>query len=299
MTPSPSDQATAARVGLITCAGLPDGDPDDAFLTAALERAGLEHVWIPWSTRDSSSLHDEVDVVVLRSPWDYTENYPAFVSWLQCASVPVINPVDVVLWNTNKRYLLELSQRGIPVVPTQIIESADQTWQPPQDFVEFVVKPVIGAGSKGARRFLATEVDEAHVHANAIIDHGSAVMVQPYLPSVDDGSETAVVFIEGRFSHSVTKGPMLSREGGRPMVGDLYVEEDIAPREVTDQQLQVAQAALAAIPGPPPLYARVDLIDDLDGAPIVLELELVEPSLFFTFEPAAADTLVAALTARL
>jgi glutathione synthase/RimK-type ligase-like ATP-grasp enzyme len=299
VTPSPANQATAARVGLVTCAGLPEGDPDDAFLTAALERAGVQHEWIAWSTHDSSALQRTIDVLVLRSPWDYTDNYPAFVTWLNQASVPVINPLDVVLWNTNKSYLLELSQRGIPVVPTQIIESAAHSWQPPRDFDEFVVKPLIGAGSKGARRFLATDIDEARDHARSLIDHGSAVMVQPYLPSVDEGSETAVIFIEGRFSHSVTKGPMLTRDGGRPMVGDLYVEEDIAPRAVTAEQLQVAQATIAAIPGPTPMYARVDLIDDLDGAPIVLELELVEPSLFFTFQPAAADTFVAALTTRI
>ena len=117
-------------------------------------------------------------------------------------------------------------------------------------------------------------------------------MVQPYLPSVDAGSETALVHFDGRFSHSITKGPMLTSDGERPLVDDLYVQENIDPRQASDLQREVALQALAAVPGGPPLYARVDLIDDLDGSPIVLELELIEPSLFFAFDPAAAGRFV-------
>lgn len=288
------------RVGLATCAALPSGDPDDVHLLSALDRAGLRYVWIPWNTTDPRTLGDTVDALVLRSTWDYTDNYPEFMQWLDAIDVPIYNSRDIVKWNSDKRYLLELAAAGVPTVPTRIVESVDQAWDAPDGFAEFVVKPTRGAGSKGAKRFSAAEIDAARAHAIELIASGSPAMVQPYLPSVDHGSETALVHFDGVFSHSITKGPMLSKDGVRQMVDDLYVVEQIDPREATTAQRELAQRALAAIPTTehPPLYARVDVIDDLEGTPIVLELELVEPSLFFTFDPEAADRFVEAISAR-
>lgn len=287
---------------------MPSGDPDDAHLLSALERAGLSCAWIPWNTSDPRTLVDTIDALVLRSTWDYTDHYPEFMQWLDAIDVPIYNPRDIVKWNSDKRYLLELAAAGVPTVPTHIVESIDQLWDAPDGFAEFVVKPTRGAGSKGAKRFPADEIAAARAHAIALIGSGSPAMVQPYLPSVDDGSETALVHFDGLFSHSITKGPMLSKDGVRQMVDDLYVMESIEHRRATDAQKELAQRAIAAIPssaiGPfgqqaAPLYARVDVIDDQSGTPTVLELELVEPSLFFAFDPAAADRFVAAIQGRL
>jgi len=282
---------------------LPSGDPDDEYLVAALEHAGLRHVWIPWSSTDPRSLGDLIDVLVLRSTWDYTDNYPQFMQWLGAIDAPIQNPIDIVQWNTDKRYLIQLAEADLPVVPTQIVESMDQAWQAPVGCADFVVKPMIGAGSKGARRFAAADIEAAREHTFGLISSGSPAMVQPYLPSVDAGSETALVYFDGVFSHSITKGPMLSRDGVRQMVDDLYVVESIEHRQASEAQREVARRAIAAIPTTTthraPLYARVDVIDDHSGAPIVLELELVEPSLFFSFDPEAADRFVEAISARL
>ena len=290
------------RVGLATCAALPSGDPDDAHLLSALERADLSYAWVPWTTTDPRTLGESVDALVLRSTWDYTDNYPDFMQWLDAIDIPIHNPRDIVKWNSDKRYLLELDAAGVPTVPTQIVESVDQAWDAPAGFAEFVVKPTRGAGSKGAKRFLAAELDAARAHAIELIASGSPAMVQPYLPSVDDGSETALVHFDGVFSHSITKGPMLSKDGVRQMVDDLYVVESIEHRQASEAQREVARQAIAAIPTTTthraPLYARVDVIDDHSGAPIVLELELVEPSLFFSFDPEAADRFVEAISAR-
>lgn len=290
------------QVGLATCAALPSGDPDDAHLLAALERAGIAFTWIPWNSTDPQSLSGSVDALILRSTWDYTDHYPEFMTWLDAIDVPIHNPRDIVRWNSDKRYLLDLAAAGVPVVPTEIIESIDQVWDAPEGFAEFVVKPTRGAGSKGAKRFLAAEIDAARVHAIELITSGSPAMVQPYFPSVDEGSETALVHFDGVFSHSITKGPMLSQDGVRQMVDDLYVVESIDSRQASDAQREVAQQAIAAIPSTSdftaPLYARVDLIDDESGAPIVLELELVEPSLFFAFAPEATDRFARAIAAR-
>ena len=277
---------------------MPSGDPDDAHLTAALQRAGLEHVWVEWNTTDPSSLGERVDLLVLRSPWDYPDHHHAFLQWLAAITIPVYNSPDIVTWNSNKKYLLDLTAAEVPTVPTQIIDTPTQSWEVPAGFEEFVVKPSIGVGSLGARRFLRDEVDAARGHVAFLIESGRPVMVQPYLPSVDAGSETALIHFDGIFSHSITKGPMLTHGGQRPLVDDLYVVENIHPRQASETQRDVARNALTAVPGGMPLYARVDLIDDLDGAPIVLELELIEPSLFFSFDPSAADRFVAAILAR-
>ncbi len=291
----------AARVGLATCAALPSGDPDDAYLIEALERAGVAHTWIEWNTADPTSLSDAVDVLVLRSPWDYPDHHAKFLQWLESSDVPVHNAADVVRWNSNKKYLLDLAAAGVPTVPTQIIESVDQDWRVPEGFAEFVVKPAIGVGSKGAQRFFVSEIDRARAHASMLIDAGRPAMVQPYLPSVDAGSETALIHFDGVFSHSITKGPMLTKDVERAMASDLYVIENIEPRQATAKQLEVGQRALAAIPvaDRTPLYARVDVIDDESGDPVVLELELIEPSLFFAFDPPAADRYVSAIVGRL
>jgi len=289
----------AARVGLATCAALPFGDKDDAYLTEALDRVGLSYSWVEWNSADPATLQEDIDLLILRSPWDYPEHHARFLQWLEALRVPVHNTPQVVRWNSNKSYLLDLASAGVPAVPTQIIEDPTRDWPMPEGFAEVVVKPAIGVGSMGARRFRSADLDAARAHAADLIDSGRPAMVQPYFPSVDAGSETALIHFDGVFSHSITKGPMLTDEGQRPLVDDLYVMENIDHREASDAQRDVAQRALATVPGGIPLYARVDLIDDDDGNPIVLELELIEPSLFFAFDPAAADRFVEAIRTRL
>ena len=293
----------AARVGLLTCAALPSGDLDDAHLVTALERAALSPRWVTWGEADPRKLHEEIDLLVIRSPWDYSDHYPQFLDWLSAVNIPVLNPVELVRWNTDKRYLLDLEAAGVPTIPTVILEAPDQPWVPPEGFAEFVVKPVVGGGSRGVRRFAHHQLQEARDHVGMLIATVSPAMVQPYLPSVDGGSETALIHFDGVFSHAITKGPMLPKDGERRMVDGLYFEERIDARQASNRQRAVALAALAAIPssvsGSVPLYARVDLIDDRDGAPILLELELVEPSLFFGFATASADAFAKAIRARL
>ena len=298
-----TDEVTGAQVALVTCSAMPTGDVDDAHLTAALEDAGVTYSWVEWNSADPRALGDSFDIAVLRSPWDYPEQHEHFLQWVAAIPIPVHNPPAVVSWNSNKSYLLDLAAAGVPAVPTQIVDSIDQDWNAPAGFDEIVVKPAIGVGSMGARRFTATDVDAARAHAESLIRSGRPAMVQPYLTSVDAGSETALIHFDGVFSHSITKGAMLTHDGQRPLVDGLYVMENIDARVANDAQREVARRALAAIPNATtqgaPLYARVDLIDDDNGDPVVLELELIEPSLFFAFDPPAAGRFVAAIAERL
>jgi O-ureido-D-serine cyclo-ligase len=211
-----------------------------------------------------------------------------------------------VRWNSDKRYLLDFARLGVPTVPTIVVgagELGEQDWQPPVELAEFVVKPAVGAGSKGAMRFTAEQIGDARVHARELMRVGKTVLVQPYLSSVDSGSETALIHFGGDFSHAITKGPMLRREGKAEMVDDLYVVEEIEPRTPTDWQRAIALQVLAAVPdltgGHAPFYARVDLIDDDSGQPVLLELEVIEPSLFFAHDPRAAQRYARVIAERL
>jgi len=278
------------------------GDPDDAALVAAFHAKDIDVQWIPWNNTEPSDLRGLVDAVLIRSTWDYTEDREAFCVWLDAirdTELPVFNPAPLVRWNSDKRYLADLAAAGVPTVATTVVDSLDQEWFVPEGFDEFVVKPSVGAGSKGAQRFAAQELESARTHAEELLAAGRTVLIQPYLPSVDAGSETALIHFDGVFSHAITKGPMLGRDGKAEMVDGLYVAEVIDPRTPTAAQLDVAQQVLAAVPHPGGLYARVDLIDAPDGSPVLLELEMIEPSLFFAFDPPAADRLVDALVARL
>jgi glutathione synthase/RimK-type ligase-like ATP-grasp enzyme len=237
------------------------------------------------------------DLVVIRSTWDYVPRRAEFEAWT--ASVPrLANPASVVSWNANKTYLTVLADAGVPVVDTRFVEPGEQP-QFPQG-TEFVVKPAEGAGSLGAGRFTAAD-DGARRHVEALHRAGRTVMLQPYLADVDTAGETALIFFDGAYSHAIRKGPMLPESHAYPLDAtddELFVAEEITPRAPSAAELDMARAALAAVPGGERLlYARVDLLPTPDG-PVVGEVELIEPSLFLAFDVGAPQRLAAAIAAR-
>jgi hypothetical protein len=123
-------------------------------------------------------------------------------------------------------------------------------------------------------------------------------MVQPYLDAVDTLGETALIFFDGVFSHAIRKGPLLARGIEGDKFEGLFVQEQIDPREPSDAERRVARQVIDAIPGGPCLYARVDLIPAASGEPVLLELELTEPSLFLSHSAGAPDRLAAAIARR-
>jgi glutathione synthase/RimK-type ligase-like ATP-grasp enzyme len=267
-----------ARVALVTCAELPDLDPDDRLLLAPLADRGLRADAVVWD--DPAVDWSAYDLVVLRSPWDYVGRRDAFVAW--AAGVPaLVNPADVVAWNTDKHYLAELAAAGLPVVPTTWV-APDDAWPVPGTG-GYVIKPVVGAGSLDAGRYDLGRPDErrlAEAHVDRLRAAGRTVMIQPYLAAVDTYGETALLFARGAYSHAIRKGPMLT--GPDSVEPGLYRPEQITPRTPTEAERDVAGRVLAAVPGGADRlpYARVDLIPGPDGAPVLVELELTEPSLF-------------------
>ena len=263
------------RIVLAGCPALPEGDGDDDGLVEALRQRGLHARWLSWD--DPQAL--EADLVILRAAWDYIERLDAFLAWTQ--RVPnLLNPPQVVLWNTDKRYLADLAAAGVPTVPSQFFAPGEKVRLPAG---EVVVKPAIGAGSVGALRF--SDHDEARAHAAALQAEGRTVLVQPYDRRIKHG-ETALVFLGGRQSHAFTKGPILPPPGQAPVFDEsgTYAEETLTPADPDFELWEVGHAALAAaaahlgINVEDLLYARVDVIGDRRDAH-VLEVELVEPSL--------------------
>ena len=284
------------RIALVTATAARDLDEDLPPLAAAFAAAGATAEIVAWD--DGSVDWSPYRLALLRSTWDYTERVAEFLAFCErvAGATLLLNPVPVVRWNTDKHYLGELAQAGVSVVPSFFIEPGSSPERMP-DHAEFVVKPAIGAGSRDAQRYVSGERALALRHARRLLDAGRSVLVQPYLDSVDDHGETALVFFEGRYSHAIRKGPLL-RRGEGPTEG-LFAVEEITPRTPSTAERELAERALAAMPfGSPLLYARVDLIHDGSGRPRVLELELTEPSLFFAHAPGSADRFAAAALGR-
>jgi len=291
--------AVAARIAIVSAISAFGQDADTPLLVDALGRRGARVEHLAWD--DTSVSWGRFDAVLLRSPWDYTSRLEAFLAWAhRCAAATrLFNGDGVLAWNADKRYLADLAGRGIATVPTAWAAPGEPPRLPGSG--EFVVKPAVGAGSRGARRFAPDQHEAAIAHAAAIAVDGAWVMVQPYLEGVDILGERALVHFDGRFSHAVRKAAMLAADGS--VTCSLKSPATVSPVQATrDEQafarrvIDAAQAHLGL--DRPPLYARVDLLPG-NGEPCLLELELIEPSLFLDTDPASAARLADALKARL
>jgi glutathione synthase/RimK-type ligase-like ATP-grasp enzyme len=235
---------------------------------------------------------------VIRSTWDYHRRYGEFMQWVRAVSAvsTICNSLDVITWNTDKHYLAEVAEIGLPVVPTVFIEPGQEDWL---EYVlelltqgDVVVKPAISAGSNDTERH--SNIDVAQKHISELLSAQRSVMLQPYMVDVDVESETGLVFIDGKFSHAFAKGPLLAQ--AKNMSGGLYAEEEIGVRQPTAEQLLIGERAVKLLLSRfgKLLYARVDLLPTAQG-PVIIELELAEPSLYLLLHPDAAAELAHAL----
>lgn len=305
------------RIALATCAALPDLDTDDQPLVQALRSRGAEVDVAIWD--DPTLLWGRYDLVVVRSTWDYAPRRSEFVTWAEKVSqvTRLANSFPVIRWNSDKHYLAELEAAGVPVVPTSWLEPerhlssrALHTRFPAGG--DFVIKPAVSAGSLDTGRYTAIDAASrglAIQHAKRLLTDERTVMVQRYLASVDTTGEHAHIFMAGEYSHSVHKGAML--DGADVAVDGRYRAERIRPLVVDDAEVEAARVVVrtarrlltAAAGGhevetDPFLFARVDLVLDDDGAPVLMELEMVEPSLFLAYGDGALDRFADAVLAR-
>lgn len=263
------------RIVLASCRQLPGSDGDDDGVVAALRRRGLHAKWLPWDDPET----EQADLVILRATWDYAERREEFLAWTTRVR-NLLNAPAVVAWNSDKHYLLDLAAAGVPVLESRLFSPGDSVTVPRG---EVVVKPAVGAGSVDTHRF--TDRAAARAHAATLLGDGRDVLVQPYDARVEDG-ETALVFLGGEQSHAFTKGPILPPQGVTPRFDEsgTYAEESLSAADPDFEMWDTGYAALDAacahlgIPRSELLYARVDLIGGPDS-PVLLEMELIEPSL--------------------
>jgi glutathione synthase/RimK-type ligase-like ATP-grasp enzyme len=280
---------------LVTCEAIPLLDPDDRLLHDELESRGLRVGVAAWS--DASVDWSASALCVLRSTWDYHRRWDDFSGWLATAqsATAIRNDPRLVSWNAHKSYISVLEAAGVRVVPTvwasrgaapNLVDvRAQRGWR------DVVLKPARGASAHDVERVFAAQTPPAA--AQALLDRlasGDEVLIQPYLRSVHDYGERALIFLDGRYSHAVLKKPfdtILSIDG-----------DPSSAVEATVDEVKVATRALDAVPGKT-LYARVDLLRDDEHRACVSELEVIEPALYLAVNPRSRVVLADAIEGEL
>ena len=281
-------------IALVTYRGLPGLSADDRLLLPRLVARGVRAEPAAWD--DPAVAWDSYDALVMRSTWNYHTSLDAFRAWIdrvEALGVPVWNPPAILRWNASKTYLRDLSADGVDIVPTRWIADAagdglaevlaDAGWR------DAVVKPAVSASAYETWRVTSGRVtadDEARFRR--VGGRPGGAMVQRFVPELATNGEWSLMFIAGEYSHAVLK---------RPRAGDFRVQhehggsaEPVAPPA---HVLATARQITTYIPGRW-LYARVDGVE-IDRKFVLVELELLEPSMFLSAEPGAAARFAEAL----
>jgi hypothetical protein len=282
---------------------MPEPDVDEALLLAAVRDAGCDAEVVAWD--DPHADWHDYDVVVLRSTWNYAEpgQTERFLAWAlaQGERGALRNCASIVRWNAHKSYLHELAAAGVAVVPTTCVErSTDISFAEAVSATDrsagLVEKPAVSAGSRDTHRVAGDAAAIARFEATwRPLLAREDMLVQPYVPSVDGHGERCLTYLEGGFSHAVRKNPRFVGDAERVSAEALAA---------SPEEMRLAQEALDAarnlVPDAewPLLYARVDMAPGADGAPMLMELELIEPSLFLSQHPPSLATFADAIAAR-
>jgi len=281
------------RIAIATCASYDREMVDDELLASALWERDCEARSVAWDEPEVD--WGGFDLCLVRSTWDYHEKHRQFLDWARKveATSALQNRAGLIAWNSEKTYLRELARRGVRTVPTVWVGRdshleldrilAGTGW------AEAVVKPVVDLGARNLYRARAGEGSAA---LETVLQRGEA-MVQPFFPSLEDQGELSLIYVQGRFTHAVRK---------RPAAGDFRVQSiwggTASREEPTGAELELAESALAEFKEAP-LYARVDVVAGPGGEPFLMELELIEPNLYLTHLPAAANALAEAALLRI
>lgn len=277
-------------IALATCVDWPQGHPEDQLILEALAAEGVEAVPAVWD-HEASPKHGWL----LRSVWDYHHRLDAFLGWVEARSREsfVWNAPVLIRWNADKRYLKALQMKGLPVIPTlwdlRVQPGACSSAIRELGWTDVVVKPTVSASAHRTFRLDPRNWSEL-MHRLAEIHGASEAMIQPYQPSVEGYGERSFFFFDGQFTHAVRRPPALSQ--------GLDQEAMLARVDPTPAQLALGRAVLEALPHNP-LYARVDLVANEDGDPLIMEVELIEPRLFLREAPESVRVLTAGLMRRI
>jgi glutathione synthase/RimK-type ligase-like ATP-grasp enzyme len=277
-------------VALITCSDRPHLSHSDTLLQSALAARDIEAGPLVWN--DAAVDWSSPLVGVIRSTWDYHLQRPAFLRWAQHVSQvqTLWNPLPILHWNTHKSYLYDLEKWGVPIIPTRwVVQGAsvdlaklmqDHGWS------EVVIKPAVSADAYGTILIEEGMAIEGQLYLDHMLSTHD-MLIQPFFPAIMSRGERSLIYIDGEITHAVVRPPVLSRKP----VPEPPKKALIA---LQDEDQQLARKVIAALPSPV-LYARIDLVDDMDGKACVMEIELVEPELWLTWMPAAAERFADAI----
>ncbi|MCH7549644.1 MAG: hypothetical protein IH969_08955 [Candidatus Krumholzibacteriota bacterium] len=279
-------------VAIVSSKDLVDFGEDDRLLVEALCKLGLSAGPVAW--RGSDVDWSRIGVAVVRSTWDYSEDLTSFLQWVDHVSTrsTLVNHRDVIRWNANKRYLRQLEQEGLPVVPTRWFTKGSNVGltdaMTEAGWREAVYKPVVSGGAANTHR-VDLDAPGGHPRDFARLLAERDMMVQPFMERIALDGEVSLTFIAGQYSHAVVK---------RPGAGDYRVQEELGGSlertEVPGATVELAKRIVDAS-GSDLLYARVDLVPGVRDDLRLMELELIEPELFLRFEPASVHAMAAAI----
>lgn len=271
------------RVAIATCSGSKLAQAADEPLVRAFAEIDIEAERVAWN--DASAEWERFGGVLVRSTWDWHLDPGGFVRWLERvgARTPVWNPPKQIVWSLDKHCLIELASRGVRTVPSVSIASVRDLEEFKSPWPDWVLKPALGATAYRTSRIQAADDLAKWRRENA--DFRGALIAQQFQPAVLERGEVSLVFIAGEFSHAVRK---IAR------AGDFRVQAEFGGRteavELSGSDRQLADACLRAV-GVPLAFARIDLLHDESGEPMIIECELAEPELFFGQRPEAAMRL--------
>ncbi|WAC71205.1 hypothetical protein OU995_16575 [Roseateles sp. SL47] len=297
-------------LALVTSAGSLPIDVDMPLLLQACRSLGLHAEVCDWEDPDVP--WGRFDAAVLRSPWNYVDALPAFMAWCDRVApvTRLFNPPQVARWSLDKRYLSDLARLGVPVVPSCFVAPQDNVDAVLHGFLhdflksqpqaaEIVVKPTVGAYSRDVQRFHRDRLDLAAGYIRTLHARCHQVILQPYLSSIDRDGETNLAFFDGQYSHAIRKSAMLMADGTVHVpTQDLRQARDADADEQAVAGAALRAAALHLGLREPLLYARVDLVRNDEGQPMVLELEICEPSLNLPFAEGSALRFAQAMARR-
>jgi glutathione synthase/RimK-type ligase-like ATP-grasp enzyme len=253
---------------------------DDDLLHEPLKNLGWEVHNIPWN---SPTDWDDYDMVIIRSPWDYQKHLAPFLKVLDAikrSKAILLNSLDLVKWNINKNYLFELEKKGVELVPTlkHLSVSPGDIEKAFDHFGtdEIIIKPIIGANADDTYRLKSG--DQSRYQRLEALFKGRECMLQPFMPNIVAEGEFSLMYFNGQLSHTILK---------TVAQGDFRIQEEhgggVTPIPNPEPHLIVAaDLAMSKLPEKP-FYARVDLVRTAQNTFALMELELIEPCLYFRF----------------
>lgn len=283
-------------LALITCDEYPQLDEDSRRLLPALQAAGLAVELVSWQADEKDWAR--FDAAVIRSTWDYYKHRPAFLAWLEdvAAHTRLLNPAPMLVWNTDKTYLADLAEQGLPIVPTTFLQAGSEgTWHSAFDRFaceRLVIKPTVSGAGWNTFLLDSEALTAQQTQLDTLLSERD-MMIQPYLPAIETAGEVSLIYFNRVFSHAVVKRPAPKEFRIQEHFGG--ITQAFSPDEET---LALGDRIIAALPDPL-LYARVDLMQLPSGAWAVSELEATEPCLFLAHDEQAPLRFVQALQAQL